>query len=112
MRREHEPDHLLGARRNGRVDRIRDPRRPVLHPREDRQAELGLERFPRLLGDRVERRGVLDAEPPVALDEIGETLRRDRAAAADVGVVRGNVGQPLRRAVRHQHDGALHAAWP
>ena len=42
---------------------------------------------------------------PVALDEIGEMLGRDRPAAADVGVVGGDVGEPLRRAVRHQDDG-------
>ena len=33
---------------------VRDPRRPVLHPGEDGQVELGLERRARLLGDRVE----------------------------------------------------------
>jgi hypothetical protein len=43
----------------------------VLHPGEDRLAELGLQRRARLLGDRVERRGTLDAEAPVALDEVG-----------------------------------------
>ena len=110
VRREHEPDDLLGSGRDRRIGRVRDARRPVLHPGEDRQPELGLERRARLLGDRVERRGVLDAEPPVALDEIGEVLRRDRAAAADVGVVRGDVRQPLGRAVRHEDDRALHAA--
>src|SRR5204863_736575 len=84
VRRENEPDDFLGARGKCRLRRIRDPRGPMLHPGEDRQAELGLERRARLLGDRVEGRGVLDAEPPIALDEVGEMLGRDRTAAADV----------------------------
>ncbi len=106
MRREHEADDFVGAGGETRcVDRIGDARRPVLHPGVDRQPELRLERGARLLGDRVERRRVLDPEPPVALDEIGEVLGRDRPAAANVGVVRGNVGEPLGRAVRHEDDG-------
>ena len=109
VRREHEADYLLRSFGNRPIGRIRDPGRPVLHPRKDREPELGLERRARLLGDGVERRRVLDPEPPVALDELGEMLGRDRAAAADVGVVRGDVPQPLRRAVRHEHHRRLHA---
>ena len=43
----------------------------------------------------------------VALDEVVDQLGPDRPSAADVAVVRGNVGEPLRRAVRHQHDRRL-----
>ena len=47
----------------------------------------------------------------VARDEIVEVLGRDRPAAADVRVVGGNVGEALRRAVRHQdHRGPFNAA--
>ena len=112
VRREHEAAICSAPEETRRLGSIRDARRPVLHPREDGQPELGLERSARLLGDRVERRRVLDAEPPVALDEVGEVLGRDRAAASDVGVVGGDVRQPLGRAVGHEDDGALHAARP
>ena len=74
-----------------RLDCLGDARLPVAHPREDRQAERRLERRAGLLGDRVQRRrpvALPDAERPVAGDEILEVLRRDRPAAADVGVVR------------------------
>ena len=108
VRREHEPDEHVGAARERRLGRLDDPRRPVLHARQDGDAELDLERRARGLGDRVQRRAVLDPEPPVALDEIGEVLRRDRPPAADVGVVGGNVGEPLGRAVRHQDDRSAH----
>ncbi len=109
VRSEHEPDDLLGSGLESRICGVRDSRRPVLHSGEDRKPELVLEGGARLLGDRVERRGVLDSQPPIALDEIGEILGRDWPAAADVGVVGGYVRQPLRRAVRHQHDSRLHA---
>src|SRR5439155_25827834 len=49
-----------------------------------------------------------DPEPAVALDEVLHQLLRDGSAAADVGVVRRNVGHALRRAVRHQHDRRVH----
>ena len=68
VRGEHDTDDLLGSRGNRRLGCIRDVRRPVLHPGEDRHAEIGFEPRACLLGDRVERRGVLDPEPPVALD--------------------------------------------
>ena len=102
VRREHEADDRLGACGERRFRGVGDARRPVLHAGEDGQLELALERGARLLGDRVQRRRVLDPEPAVALDEIVEVLGRDRPAAADVGVVRGHVGEPLGRAVRHQ----------
>ncbi len=110
VRREDEADDHSRVRRERRFRGIRDPRRPVLHPGEDRHAELRLERGARLLGDRVQRRRVLDPEPAVALDEVGEVLRRDRPPAADVRVVRGHVGEPLRGAVGHQDDRSLHGA--
>ena len=87
---------------------VGDARRPVLHAREDRQPELALERGARLLGDRVQRRRVLDPEAAVALDEVVEVLGRDRPPAADVGVVGRHVREPLRRAVRHQDDRFAH----
>ena len=95
VRREDKTDDLVRASGERGVDRVRDPRRPVLHPRADGHPELALERGARLLGDRVERGRVLDPQPPVPLDKVGEVLRRDRPAAADVGVVRGDVGEPL-----------------
>ena len=112
VRRQHEPDDLLCAGSKRCVGGVGNSRRPVLHPGEHRHLELVLERGSRLLGDRVERRRVLDAQPPVALDEIGEVLRRDWTAAADVRVVGEHVRQPLRRAVRHQYDSCLHAVRP
>ena len=96
MRREHEPDDDVGAGRERGLGRLGDARRPVLHAGEDRQPELALERGARLLGDRVERVVLLDAEAAVALDEVLEVLRRDRPAAADVGVVRGHVRRGAR----------------
>ena len=103
VRREHEADDRRRAGLERLLDRVGDPRRPVLHPREHGDAELALERGARRLRDRVQRR-VLDAEPPVPLDELREALRPDRAPAADVRVVRRHVLQALRRPVRHQHD--------
>jgi hypothetical protein len=76
----------------------------VLHPREHRDTELALERRARLLGDRVQRRTVLDAEAAIPLDEVREVLRLDRAPAANVSVVRRNVLQTLRGAVGHEND--------
>ena len=107
VRREHEPDDRPGARRERALRRLGDPRRPVRMPGEDRQAELRLERRPRPLGDLVERLRLLDAERAVALDEVVEVLGRDRPAAADVGVVGGDVLEALGRAVRHQDDRGL-----
>src|SRR5438067_9752506 len=97
VRGEDEADDLLGSGGNRRLGRIRDVRRPVLHPGEDRQAELGFEPRACLLGDRVERRGVLDAEPPLPLDQISETLWPDRSPSSYVGLVRGDGRQALRR---------------
>ena len=48
--------------------------------------------------DRVQRVRLLDAQAPVAADQILEVLRRDRPASADVRVVGGDVLQPLGRA--------------
>ena len=58
------------------------------------------------LGDRVERRRPPESRSraPVALDEVLEQLRANRPAAADVGVVRGDVLEPVGRPVRHQDD--------
>ena len=107
VRREHEADECARAGGERRSDGVRDARRPVLHAGVDRQAELGLERGPRRLGDRVQRVRVLDPEAAVAVDEIVEVLGRDRPAAADVRVVGRDVGDPLRRAVGHQDDGGV-----
>jgi hypothetical protein len=76
----------------------------VLHAGEHGHAELLLQRRPRLLGDLVERIRVLDAEPTVALDEVGQQLGTDGPAATDVGVVRRDVGQLVRAPVGHEHD--------
>src|SRR5205085_7206854 len=83
VRREHEPDDRARTAANSTVCRLRDARRPVLHPGEDRPLERALERGARPLCDRVQRRLPLDAEAAVALHEIVEMLRGDRAAAAN-----------------------------
>ncbi len=108
VRREDEADDDVRAGCRRCVGRVRDARSPVLHSGEHRQAELALERRARLLGDRVQRVVLLDAEPAVTRDEVVEVLGRDRAAAADVRVVRRHVGKPFGRAVRHEDDGGVH----
>ncbi len=109
MRGQHQADDHLGARSDGGVRCLGDPRRPVLHTGEHGHiTERTLQCRTRLRGDRVERRRVLDPEPAVPLDQVLHQLGRNGTAAADVGVVRRNVGQPLRRAVRHQHDRRAH----
>ena len=55
VRSEDEADDLAGAGGQRGLCRVRDPRLPVLHPGEDRQLELVLERRARLFRDRVER---------------------------------------------------------
>ena len=105
VRGEHETDNRLRAAGDCSLRRVGDPRRPVLHPGEDGHVELALERRARLLGDRVERRSVLDPEQAIPLDEIVEQLRSNRLPAADVRVVRGDVAEPLGRPVGHQDDG-------
>ena len=74
------------------------------------------ERSAGLLGDRVEGRRrvrVVDPERAVPRDEMIEVLGGDRPPAADVRVVRGDVGEPVGRAVRHQdHYRIRHAATP
>ena len=108
MRREDDPGDHVSAFGERSLGGVGDARRPVLHPREDRQGELGLERCSCLLGDCVQRRRLFDAEQAVALDEVREVLGRDRPAAPDVGVVRRDVGEALRRAVGHQDDRGAH----
>ena len=70
VRGEDEADDRPRAGCERRFDGRSDPRLPVLHPGEDRRAQLQLQRIPRLLGDGVEWVRVLDPEPAVALDEI------------------------------------------
>jgi hypothetical protein len=108
VRGEDEPDDALRACRDRGGRGVGDPRRPVLHPGEHRQAELDLERRPRPLGDLVQGIRVLDPEAPVALGQLGDQLRSNRSPAADVCVVGRNVLDPLRRPVRHQDDGSRH----
>ena len=112
VRREHKADDAVGAVCHRGVGGLGDARRPMLHAGEHREVELALESGAGLLGDRVQRRGLLDAEPPVARDEILEMLRRDGPAAADVRVVRGHVGEAFGRPVRHQDDCVRHAPPP
>ena len=108
VRREHEPDDEVGAARDGTIGRVRDARSPVLHPGEHRQPELAFQSGTRLLGQRVQRIVLLDAERAVAGDEIVEVLGRDRPPTADVRVVGGDVLEPLGRPVCHQDDGSAH----
>ena len=111
---EHESDERVVPQLERRVDRAGDPRLPVAHAGEDADAHGILEGRSSLLGDRVERRrpvGVVDPESSIAGDEVLEELGPHGAAAADVGVVRGHIGQPVRRAVGHEDDGgSCHAA--
>ena len=108
MRSENEADHGARTARNCAIRRVCDPRRPVLHAREHRHvAQLALERGAGLFRDRVQRRLVLDPEAAVAPDQIVEQLAPDRPATANVGVVRRNVCESLRRPVRHQDDRSL-----
>ncbi len=107
--REHEPGDARRPARERSLGRLGDPGCPVLHPCEDGEAELGLQRGPDLLGDRVQRVRALDPEPAVALGELLDQLRPHRPSAADVGVVGGHVGQAVRRAVRHEDDRGAHA---
>ena len=95
VRREHEPDDRLGPAGERGLGRVRDARRPVLHPGEHGQPELVLERSPRLLGDLVQRVRVLDPEPPVALGQFLEQLGPNRPPAANVRVVGRHVLDPL-----------------
>ena len=106
MRREHVTDDCLHAGAQRRLGRVGDARRPVLHAGVDGDvAKLAFERGARFFCDRVQRRAVLDPKAPVALDQVVEQLGSNRPAAANVGVVRRDVGKPLRRAVCHQHNG-------
>ncbi len=74
VRGEDEPDDELRSRGDRLLSRRGDTRRPVLHPREHRGAERGLERGARLLGDRVQRVLVLDAEPAIAVGQLVEPI--------------------------------------
>ena len=53
--REHQRDDPGRAVGERLLDRLRDPRAPVLHPHVDGQAELSLEALALALGDRLER---------------------------------------------------------
>ena len=108
VRREHQADDRVGAACDRPVGRLLDVRRPVLHAGEDREPEPLGQAGARLLGDRVQRVRLLDAEPAVAVDEVVEQLGCDRPAAADIGVVGRDVRQPVRRPVRHQNDRSAH----
>jgi hypothetical protein len=70
VRREHEPDDRGRSARERAVHGVGNPRRPVLHPREDGQPQLPLERGPRPLRDLVQRVPILDPEPSVAGGQI------------------------------------------
>ncbi len=108
VRGEHEPQERVVTELERGLDRFGDPRLPVPHACEHRDPERALESRTRVLGDRVEGRRrvrVVDAERPVARDQVVEQPRRDRAAASDVRVVVRNVRQPIGRAVRHQDHG-------
>src|SRR5581483_1030613 len=76
VRREHDADDRLGAVGEGRLDRLGDPRLPVLHADEDRHSELALERGALALGDLVERRA--PADPAVALLQLLDGVLGDR----------------------------------
>ena len=108
VRSENEPHDRVGATLDGPVDRLGDPRRPVLHARVDREAELALEARARPLGHVVERRAA--ADPPVALGQLLDGFVRDRTAGADVLEVRTDVREVGRAPVGHEHDRGLHAA--
>jgi hypothetical protein len=107
VRREHDADDPRRAARQSRLDRLRDPRLPVLHADEDRHVEFPLQRGPLCLGHAVERRAPADA--PVAFGQLRDCLVRDRAPAAHVLEVLAHVLGPRRAAVRHQHD-RVHAS--
>src|SRR5436189_4504848 len=68
VRRENQADDEVGTPGDGRVGRVGDTGRPVLHPGQHRESELARERGPRALRDRVQGGGLLDTEPAVALD--------------------------------------------
>ena len=89
MRREHQSDDPRRSTRQRRLDCLGDPRLPVLHPDEDRNAELPLQSRPLSLGEIVQRRA--PADPSVALGQVLDRLVRDRAAAAHVLEVRPHV---------------------
>ncbi len=108
VRREHEADDRVGAALDRAVDGLGDPRRPVLHARVDREAELALQPCARPLGHVVERRA--PADPPVALRELLDRLVGHRPARADVLEIRPDVREVGRAPVGHQHDRRLHAA--
>ena len=93
VRREDEPDDRVGAARDGQVDCLGDPRRPVLHAGVDREAELPLEPRARPLGHVVERRA--SADPPVALASAPRPPRRTPAGPS--GCPRGTDGCPRGR---------------
>src|SRR3954447_8327931 len=108
VRREHEADDPRRAPGQRGGDRLGDAGAPVLHPDEDRDAELTLERRALRLGDVVERRP--SADPAVALGQLLDGFVGDRLAAADVLEVRPDVVRARRASIGHQDHGIAHAA--
>src|SRR2546426_9758730 len=79
---EHKSDESLGSARERRLDRLGDPRPPVLHARVDRQPELALEPGALSFGYFVKRGAAADAA--VALAEPVDRLLRDGLPLAEV----------------------------
>ena len=75
MRRQDDAHDRVGAAGERALDRLRDPRLPVLHADVDRSAQLLLEGGALRLGHVVERRAA--ADPPIALGELLDGARRE-----------------------------------
>ena len=74
VRREHEPDDRPRAGPSARSTASPMCGCQCFIPVHTGIASSRSSARPRLLGDRVQRRALLDPEPPVALDELGEPL--------------------------------------